>query len=81
MTIGLLKLGQESPVIYPKDEGVYLIRGTSSLWPYDIKMDANVIECSVLERIAKRLCIVLQSQTTFGIIKASSGGMLTFKRL
>ena len=40
-----------------------------------------MVEYSVLERFAKRLCIVLQSQTTFGIIKASSGGMLTFKRL
>jgi hypothetical protein len=39
-----------------------------------------VVQCSVLERFAKRLCIVLQSQTTFGIIKASSGGMLTFRR-
>ncbi len=32
-------------------------------------------------QISEKIVIVLQSQTTFGIIKASSGGMLTFRRL
>jgi hypothetical protein len=34
-----------------------------------------------VREICEKIVIVLQSQTTFGIIKASSGGMLTFKRL